>query len=382
MGLFMNQAYKILINCSNLHGGGGVAVATSFIDCLSRMDHGELAISLLLSSAVHQNLQGLSTDLGAFKSCVIRDYTGLCALWKGLDKCFEGFDLVFTVFGPAYFLRKRTLHLFGFAQPNIIYPNNPISMRMGPMSRLLIRVKYELQSYFFSRADAIVVELEHVRSALSLNRYFRRKPIYVVHNTVHSIFKQPEKWESLFFSEHSSRLKLGVISRNYPHKNLAILADVKKILLDVYNRDVEFYVTFRPDEWEKCDANFRNNIINVGEIRLSQCPMFYAAMDGIVFPSLLECFSAVPIEAMMSRRPLFASNLPFVRDVCENYCMYFDPLQAEDIARVIHQFFSMSSAEQKRFCDAAYHHVQKFADANERARNYLDVIRDIVNSIH
>lgn len=270
-----------------------MAVATSVVDCLSRMDHEGLAVSVLLSTPVARNLLELNTDLTVFESCETCDFFGVRALWQGLDRHFSEFDLVFTVFGPAYFARRNAKHLFGFAQPNIVYPNNPLSTRMGLLQRLSVRAKFELQAWFFSRADELVVELEHVKKRLLDRRLFLHKPVHVVYSSVHSVFREPQRWATLELPVQPARLRLGVISRNYPHKNLAILADVKQHLRETHGRQVDIYVTFSPQEWENCDEHFRANIINVGALSLSQCPTFYAAMDGVVFPSLLECFSAV-----------------------------------------------------------------------------------------
>lgn len=367
---------RILINCSNLHNGGGVAVATSVVDCLSRMDHDGLALSVLLSTPVERNLRELGTDLTVFERCETRDFHGISALWQGLNSHFAGFDLVFTVFGPAYFMHRNTRHLFGFAQPNIVYPDNPLTARMGLLERLRTWMKFELQAWFFSRADALVVELEHVKAGLTKRRLFRRKPVHVVYSSVHSVFGEPQRWAPLELPRQSGRLRLGVISRNYPHKNLAILADVKQCLLQRYGREVDMFVTFSSEEWAACDTHFRESIINVGGLSLSQCPTFYAAMDGVVFPSLLECFSAVPIETMMVGRPLFASNLSFIKDVCGNHCQYFNPLDAADIARAIDSYFSQSASERQHMCDAARTHAQRYPGPQERAAHYLDSIHD------
>lgn len=366
---------RILINCSNLHNGGGVAVATSVIDCLSRMDHGGLSLSVLLSTPVERNLRDLGTDLGVFERSETRDFHGIPALWQGLDRHFEGFDLVFTVFGPAYFFRRNTRHLFGFAQPNIVYPNNPVAAAQPAFSRWRTRLKFELQAWFFSRADAIVVELEHVKAGLMKRWLFQNKPVDVVYSSVHSVFSQPDKWAALDLPEQPGRLKLGLISRNYPHKNLAILPEVKRLLKETHGRDVDIYVTFPQEEWEACDTRFRESIVNVGALSLSQCPTFYSAMDGVVFPSLLECFSAVPIETMMVGRPLFASNLSFIRDVCGDHCQYVDPQDAVDIARVIDTYFHKPAPERQRLCDAANAHVRRYPGPQERAASYLNLVR-------
>jgi glycosyltransferase involved in cell wall biosynthesis len=366
---------RVLINCSNLFIGGGVAVATSVIDCLSRMDHGELKISLLLSSCVQQNLREIGTDFGAFESSQTRDFQGIQAFWQGADKYFGNFDLVFTVFGPAYFACRNTRHLFGFAQPNILYPDNPVSKAQPTLSRWKTRLKFELQAWFFSRADAIVVELEHVKAGLMKRRLFQSKPVDIVYSAVHTIYLTPDKWTAVNIPRQPGRLKLGLISSNYPHKNLSILPEVKSLLSSIYGRDVDIYVTLTNDEWQACDACFRDSIVNVGTLSLKQCPTFYHAIDGVLFPSLLECFSAVPLEAMVMGRPLFASNFSFVRDVCGNHCQYFDPLDATDIARTIDAYFSSPAQDRQLLLDAAKVHVQRFPGPQERASSYLKLVR-------
>ncbi len=75
---------RILINCSNLHAGGVVAVATSVVDCLSTTNHGELELFVLLYTSVAANLRELGTDLTLFKSCHTQNFYGLNELWQGM----------------------------------------------------------------------------------------------------------------------------------------------------------------------------------------------------------------------------------------------------------------------------------------------------------
>lgn len=369
---------KILINCSNLHAGGGVAVATSFIDCLSKMGVEHFDVCLLLSSSVSQNLRLLNTDISVFYRCDVIDYFGLAAFWSGLDRYFQEVDLVFTVFGPAYFLFSRTIHVVGFAQPNIIYPKNPISMRLNLFQRLKTRLKYKVQECFFSRADLLVVELEHVKAGLEKLRLFKNKNIEIVYSAVHAVFNDPSSWSDLYVPSSSASLKFGIISRNYPHKNLNILPDVKRCLYEIYGLSVDFYVTFQPDEWDDCERRFKAEVINVGGLSLSQCPTFYYSLDGVIFPSLLECFSAVPIEAMMLKKPLFASDLPFIRDVCGEHCNYFNPLDAKDIARSIYEYYKLPAGQKESGIDSAYIFVQRYPGPDKRAEKYLSLMNDLL----
>lgn len=371
--------FKVLINCSNLHVGGGVAVATSFIDCLSKKDNIDLDISLLLSSEVKANLDALDTDYCAFANVTVFDVYGIGSFFAGFKYIFENYELVFTVFGPVYFLgASRTLHLVGFAQPNIIYPSR-LKLTKDFLYSFGYRVKYKLQEFFFSRANALVVELEHVRNALRNKRIFAKTPVYIVHSAVHSIFLNSLKWQEVPLSRRrGAELRFGLISRNYPHKNLTILPQVKRILLREFGIESDFFVTFTQSEWLECTDDFRANIINVGGLSLSQCPSFYAQLDGVVFPSLLECFSAVPIEAMTVGRPLFASNLPFIRDVCGDYCNYFDPTDPRDIAEAIAGYFSKDLTFRAEWEASAAEYVSKFTDPYARADAYIDLIRSML----
>ena len=368
---------RVLINCSNLHTGGGVAVASSFIDCLSvESESRKFEIHLLISSEVDQNLLSLGTNKRRFASCTVKNFYGISALWKGLRRSLNGFDATFTVFGPSYTFGGVPRHLVGFAQPNIIYPNNPVFKQLRLWRKFSVRLKYLVQTLFFLRADALIVELPHVEKGLRRMRAFQQKKIHIVESSVHEIYSDPARWESLDFPRGPCKLNLGVISRNYPHKNLSVFPAVKKILSEEYGLDADFYVTFTPEEWADCSSEFRDSVINVGGLRLSQCPTFYSEMDGVVFPTLLECFSAVPIEAMKIKRPVFSSDLDFIRDVCANHAYYFDPLRPASIAKSIYEYFSLPLIERERFVDSANEYVKKYSSANVRARRYLNIIED------
>lgn len=368
---------KLLINCSNLHGGGSAAVAASFIYQVAQNMPEDIEVSLLLSTYVAGDLRALGTNLDAFKVTKILDFYGIEALWRGLSSHLKGYDVVFTVFGPAYIFGHRDYtHIVGFAQPSIIYPERISLFERSLLKRLILRVKYLLQEVFFSGADALVVELEHVKEALSTKKKFSQKRIFVVKSTVDSVYLEPERWKEAPLLEGEGGLKLGLISRNYPHKNIKILAEVKSALYAKYGVNVDFYVTFSPEEWSSCSEDFKSKIKNVGRLELAQCPSFYAQLDGVVFPSLLECFSAVPLESMILKRPLFASDLGFIKDCSGEFALYFDPVSANSIADAINRGFSEVGID----LELARTHALKFGGAARRAEEYLSVIKFNIDS--
>lgn len=369
---------RLLINCSNLHVGGAVAVATSFIAHLAKIEDPEAEIGLLLSTPVHANLVAFGTDLARFASCRVEDHVGAQAFWRGLDRHFEGQDVVFTVFGPAYFLRKRTRHVFGFAQPLVIYPGNPSEREMPWGRRLHQRFKARLHEVFFARADALIVELEHVKAGLARRPLLRGLPTHVVYSTVDSVYRDGSRWLPITLPAGTgARLRLGIISRNYPHKNLKSLPALKQCLRDGFGLDADIFVTFTDEEWQACPEAFRRSIHNAGPLKLAQCPCFYDQMDGVVFPSLLECFSAVPIEAMLMKRPLFASDLPFIRDCCHGHASYFDPMDARSMAAAVHAWFAGDPETRSRRLDEAFAFVQGYPGPQERAQSYLRIALDV-----
>lgn len=370
---------NILINCSNLHSGGAVAVSSSVINSLSHFPeefYAAFDISIICSSEVNKNLLSLNTNFLFFKSYVVKDFYGISALWKGLGKLLRGYDAVFTVFGPAYTLKSVRNHFVGFAQPNIIYDAEPQSSKFIDFERALSRVKYFLQEFFFKNSDFIFVELPHVKKGIKRKWLLKNKKVLVVESAVHSVFLKQSLWDEINFNFDSvdTAIKLGVISKNYPHKNLSVLPSVKKILRDEFNINAIFYVTLTPDEWDSSGHTFRNEIVNVGPLTLSQCPKFYSQLDGVIFPTLLECFSAVPIEALIMKKPLFVSDKPFIHDICSSYANYFNPLDPFSIAISIKKYFDLPLLIRNEVESQAYKYVLKYSNSSLRAGNYLDAI--------
>lgn len=370
---------RVLINASNLHVGGGVQVATSFILELSKLSvcASEVDWSFYVSSAVDRNLEASGLCLDRFRNYQVVDVHGLGALNRKTSALFDGFDLVFTVFGPLYVRARLKSHLVGFAQPWIVYPQNEVFERLSFKQRLLFRVKFALQWLFFMRGDRLIVELGHVKERLESVKGFDPGRIDVVANCVSAVYFDDSKWSSVPGLEDVDPdvVRLGFVTRDYPHKNLDFLPDVGRELARISGRKYRFYVTLNEQEWASRSPHFKDFVRNVGPLTVAQCPTFYRAMDGVIFPSLLECFSATPLEALAMRRPLFASDRGFVRDVCGDHAMYFDPLgPAAAAEQIVDWFERRSKDEQTVQVERGYRHLLSLPSSRERARAYLEII--------
>lgn len=369
---------KLLVNCANLHGGGGVAVASSFLSALSRDRQTARDVTVLASSEVDQNVTALEVRTDAFGEYHRFDVHGLSALVRRKPVRFRDYAVVYTLFGPAYALPWRYRNITGFAQPWIVYPHNAANALLSRRTRLSTRVRYEIQAMFFALADVLVVEQEHVRAGLRRRHLFRRKPIVVVPNTVDDIHFDPTRWAPVDVPAHPG-IKLGVIARNYPHKNLRILPEVRRLLQTEHGLSAQMYVTLPDLEWQACDEDFRASVVNVGPLTLAQCPAFHQAMDGIVFPTLLECYSATPIEALAARKPLFVSDIEAVRESVGDHALYFDPLDPRDVAATIADYFT-SPPTDATAVDEGFRHVRQMPTADHRSAAYAHVMRTVAAS--
>lgn len=364
---------KVLINASNLHNGGGVQVATSFIYEMTRVSRKFDGLFVVVSSEVARGLELQDAQLDCFEGFEVVDVYGFGGEWRALRRLMKGCEVVFTIFGPLYRWWMPFKSVEGFAQPWIIYPYNECWSSIGRFEEFKLKIKFFLQALYFRRADELVVELEHVREGVIREMDFSRDSVYVVNNCLSSIYLDRTTWNAIEAPMDDCCLKLGFLGRNYPHKNTKIFPEVVDFLAAKYGISAKFYVTFNDAEWSLCSEDFKRACVNVGPLEVTQCPDFYAKLDAVVFPSLLECFSATPLEAMAMEKPLFVSDRDFNRDVCGNFAYYFDPLSSEKTAEVIAEASFAGFGGREKLLNARSH-AFGFSSARGRALDYLSII--------
>lgn len=369
----MNAMPKSLINAANLHVGGGVQVAASAIsEIAERAGYGE-DISIVVSDVVANNLAPEIRERFSQSELTRMNVKGGDLFNLQFRKLVDRHDKVFTIFGPLYRWRISGQSIVGFAQSWIIFPNNEVYKMLSWPTRLKTRLKFLVQKQFYKRADILVVELDFVKDALVRELGVDPSRVRVVRNCVSSIYADKESWLPLELPDAGGALRLGFLGRNYLHKNTRIFPQIAYHLRRDHGLDAKFYVTFTQEEWERCSPEFRDVSINVGPIAVRQCPNFYNKLDAVVFPSLLECFSATPLEAMAMGRPLFASDRAFNREVCRDHAQYFDPSSPGQTAELIAGTFSGEGPDALALAQAR-EHALSFSSPTERAKKYLNII--------
>lgn len=134
------------------------------------------------------------------------------------------------------------------------------------------------------------------------------------------------------------------VGNAYPHKNLQRLIDAfeiirkdhKDISLVLIGRDDFFYRKLR-GQHEKTPGVIFKNVATDQELAC-----YYKHAKALIMPSLMEGFGLTPLEAMANACVVLASDIPSLREICNNAAIYFDPHDVKSIARSMHSVLEKS----------------------------------------
>ncbi|WP_411687849.1 glycosyltransferase [Acinetobacter indicus] len=251
-------------------------------------------------------------------------------------------EMVFVVFGPSYW-RPKAQCLQGFALPLMVYED---TRNYIYKDNLKLKIYQKLLNYFKARkfkrnADFAVVETQTFKQRLSSFMSFDESKIFVVENSFNSNFlienkiKKPEIIQSQI-------LNLFVPSAFYPHKNLNILVDVAYYLKNEFKLTFKFNFLIKKDslEWQNLtilakSKNVDDCFYTYGTVPNARMKELYAINNFIILPTLAEASTAVYPEAFISKKVLLTSDIDFARELCGNAAVFFNPLDAYDIAEKI-----------------------------------------------
>ena len=145
-------------------------------------------------------------------------------------------------------------------------------------------------------------------------------------------------------------------------------------LFDNYQIQNDIFVTLSDKEWQKRSSDFKRSVRNVGRMNINDLMDFYNIIDATIFPSLLECFSVMPLESVLCCRPVFCSDRDFVRDILGDIPYYFDPKSPESIARTIAQNFNNPQCWDAAMLERARSEMIIEYSPQRRIREYMSVI--------
>lgn len=333
---------KILLDCSLLSVGGGIQVGLSIIE--NMVYDPDFKTILICTPQIYDQLSRAILDklehYHVLPNVPFHEKTRQGKIIAELEKRYQP-DLVFNVFGPSYW-RSKQKNLQGFALGKMLYPEvrKSYPSKISAAKEALFDIVK--QKLFFRNVDNFLVETPVVKQRLSDRFSISSEKIYVISNSYSPAFEQRLNSQKYIIRPNSENSVIFVPASFYYHKNLLILPQVLSILNQMNSRKIELKFTIEPNSlgWQHIlkegrEYNVTEQLVTVGNIPNWQICDEYLSSSYVLCPSLVESSTAVFPESFIAQRPLLVSDRDFARNLCEDAALYFDPLDAHDMANRI-----------------------------------------------
>lgn len=369
---------NVLINCSVCKVGGGLQVASSFLNIIKT--NLEFNFIFVLSDEVFNSI-----DVDSFhfnhKIILYNIPTGpfqtLFSSNSFLDSLVLKYNVnvVFTIFGPSYW-RPEVVHICGYAKPHYIYINSPYFNIISLSEKIKLSFKKFFHLLDFKKnSDILITENSDVTRKL---QHLFNKKVLTVTNFYNQVFDDSSTWKKIKLPDFDGKYILTV-SANYKHKNLRI---IPLVILELINRGIKkfkFVLTIDRSELVYFDKRIDDYIIFLGKINVESCPYLYEQSEYMFLPTLLECFSSTYVEAMRMKSIVLTSDLDFAHGICLDSAVYFDPLDPVDI---VNKLIEVDNNQVKKdlLISNGIFRLKSFDNYNTRAVKYLDIIKNEANN--
>lgn len=365
-----------LINAANLRKGGGLQVAHSLLH--EWKEHPRYHFVVLASPQLAASFEAGGAEnitlitLRKNPAQSLRAWLAFWRLAKQTEKKYRP-AAVLTIFGPALW-RPRAPHLMGFANCLYLFSASRFIREDWPkgfVARLRYRIKRRVLLYRVrTEADSWYVETGSAKDLLSRVLNIAQSRVHVVPNALAATFSK----ESLTAPEQpgDERTRLLVIGALYPNKNLGILRPLARLLSDL---PICFQTTLPPNEFSTLFGadGLAGFVENLGPLKPEDLPQVYRNATAVFFPTKLEIFSAVYLEAMASKRPILTSRALFAEEICGNAAAYFDPWDPQDAARCVREVLG-NPALQAALVERGAQRFREFPTAAHRAATLLNIL--------
>ena len=364
---------NILIDCTNLKVGGGIQVATSFINDLNKT-HSKFIFFIVLS---HQMRVGFKTD--SFNPNIrfidmnpkFQNKRKISGFLKQVEEEFN-IDKVFCVFGPSFY-KSKVPKIVGYAIPHFIYEESPFFKKISIKKKINLFFRKIILIHLFKRnSDALIFETDDARIKFT-KKYNYSKKTYTVNNALNEVFMDKNKWNEIEIKDNRE-FKILTLSANYPHKNLMIIPKIIEILKSKRITNFSFLISLNENDINITDS-IRPYINFIGKVELSQLPKLYEKVDFVFIPTLLEVFSATYIEAMHMQKPIVASDMSFARDICKNAALYFIPTDSVDASNKIVRLMKDKNLN-RRLAQEGLVNLKRFGNSFVRSKEYLKILSE------
>lgn len=323
---------RLLVDGTPLHSGGGVQVAAGLLQGLAGSPiHWRALLPEAVAAQLPEALQAHPAIIRLPKRGKL-DLVRIARACRAVEADVQP-DLVFTVFGPAYF-KARAPHLVGFALPNLVYPPPPGL----PAPGIKARGMQLLRQHMIGWADHLVVETDSFARRTARAIGFDPSRIHVVRNAVNPML---EGFVRKPLPE-GGVVQLLVPSAYYPHKNLEavprVAAALEKLVPDAFRFNLTLDSTSQG--WARISAlatqlGVADRVATLGVLPLATLAQAYRDATLVFLPTLREASTAVYPEAFHFGRPLVTTDIDFAHELCGDAALFVDPHRPDSMAAAL-----------------------------------------------
>jgi hypothetical protein len=322
-----NALRIVEIYAGNQHAGGGASASSTTINGIAAILLREDAeflncLRFVVSSKVYSDLL---PEIKRDAPIIVRDDLPKDSFGRLKG---EHSSLRLVLRGPEYLRCNSDSQLCGFADASTVRPNGHVEDQAARSSSP--RWKSLLKRQVLKRYDGYVVQTKS--AARRLAGIANGRPVHIIPNSIHPALLEESRWSPRALPvKAESEVWLCYPAGPMPHKNHRLLHPLGR---ELQRRGIRLksFVTLDPQSPLAQDLQESEYIYNVGKLSVSELPSLYLQTDGVIFPSLLETFSSVSVEAMLFQRPMFAFDLAFTRDVAWNYPLFAKSISVESMA--------------------------------------------------
>lgn len=289
-------------------------------------------------------------------------------------------DIVYSITAPSYFTFK-TKEVMRFTMPWVTHPNKYSWSVLSMKERIKMRIYCWNQRRLIRKARFFVTQTETTKQGIIRITGVNRENVKVVPNVLPAVFKA---FPTSPFKQDGDWIDIACVGNPSAHKNMDIIPYVLVALREQGVENVRFHVTIPPGEvWNKMrrrliDIGMKDRVVTHGRCSQGELSELYRHCQLCFLPTLLEVFSASPLEAMFFNLPIVATNFNFNREVMDDACLYYEPRNANDAARKIKEYVDSPALQQEMKVKMS-DRLQLFNDYDKHFNDILYFLKSVSN---
>lgn len=300
---------------------------------------------------------------------------------KELEKSIAP-DVVYSPLSPSYFSFKHK-EVMRFANAWTTNATSYAWKSMPFLSNVRMKLYNIIQRALLKKAHYFITQTETVRGGLLRLTGLPENRVKVVPNVLPAVLQDidPKPLEA-----DVDWIDVAAVGGAMPHKNLNIIPEVLNILAKNYHlHNIRFQTTLPPESevWKGIERvlqeqDMKDHVVNHGNMRLSELAELYRHCRFCFLPSVLETFSASVIEAMYFDLKTVATDLSFNREVMQDACLYFEPMNADSAADTFARIIEDKEL-QKELSIKMKERLRGYIDFRKYYNETVDFLVNVVN---